>query len=41
MIIMKDYRFACGAKKIITVSEKGTIKDGVIIINDGKIESSN
>ena len=39
MIIMKDYRFACRAKKIITVSEKGTIKDGVIIINDGNIES--
>lgn len=39
MIIMKYYRFACRAKKIITVSEKGTIKDGVIIINDGKIES--
>lgn len=39
MIIMKDYRFACRAKKIITVSEKGTIKDGVIIINYGKIES--
>ncbi len=38
MIIMKDDRFACRAKKIVTVSEKGTIEDGVIIINNGKIE---
>lgn len=35
---MNESKFACYAKKIVTVSEKGTIKDGVIIINEGKIE---
>ena len=34
---MKYYRFACRAKKIITVSEKGTIKDGVIIMYTNEI----
>ena len=35
---MNDNKFACLTKKIVTVSEKGTIEDGVIIINNGKIE---
>lgn len=39
MILMKDNIFAFRAKKIVTVSEKGTIEDGVIIVNDGKIEN--
>ena len=37
---MTDFKFACRAKKIITVSEEGTIKDGLIIINNGKINES-
>ncbi|MBU5336158.1 hypothetical protein [Intestinibacter bartlettii] len=36
---MSDNKFACLAKKIVTVSEKGTIEDGVIIIDNGKIEN--
>ena len=35
---MNDNKFACLAKKIVTVSEKGTIQDGVIIIDNGKIK---
>lgn len=35
---MNDNKFACLTKKIVTVSERGTIEDGVIIINNGKIE---
>ena len=35
---MKDYKFACRANKIITVSEKGTVEDGVIIINNEKMK---
>ena len=35
---MSENKFACYCKKIVTVSEKGTIRDGVIIVNDGKIE---
>lgn len=35
---MSKNKFACYCKKIVTVSEKGTIRDGVIIVNDGKIE---
>ncbi|ETJ01898.1 amidohydrolase family protein [Veillonella dispar] len=35
---MNDNKFACWAKKIVTVSERGTIEDGVIIIDNGKIQ---